>query len=156
MSDPGEILGALASGLAADSAESGRKTLDVLRPRSPELFELSEQTGEDLVATSAGFIDTLLASLRTDAELPWADFEARARAHGRLRAAQGVPLESLIDVLAVYRRATIEMIAQPLEGRPHRDEVLSLAQSRIEDVIERLTSSMARGYLDHLEESHRS
>ena len=156
MSDPGEILGALASGLAADSAESGRKTLDVLRSRSPDLFELSEQTGEDLVATSAGFIDALLASLRPDVKLPWSQFEARAREHGRLRAAQGVPLESLIDVLAVYRRATIELLAQPLEGQPHRDEVLALAQSRIEDVVERLTSSMARGYLDHLEEEHRN
>jgi diguanylate cyclase (GGDEF)-like protein len=156
MSDSSEILGALAIGLAADTAESGRKTLDVLRTRSPELIELSEQTGEDLVATSAGFIDALLASLRTEATLPWSAFEARAREHGRLRAAQGVPLESLIDVLAVYRRATIELLSQPLEGQLHRDEVLGLAQSRIEDVVERLTSSMARGYLDHLEEQHRN
>ena len=155
MSDSSEVLGALASGLAADTAESGRKTLDVLRSRSPELFYLSEQTGEDLVATSAGFIDALLASLRPELELPWAEYDARAREHGRLRAAQGVALESLIDVLAVYRRATVELIAQPLEGQPLRDEVLALAQSRIEDVVERLTSSMARGYLDHLEEEHR-
>jgi diguanylate cyclase (GGDEF)-like protein len=156
VSDPSEVLGALATGLAADSAESGRKTLDVLRSRSPELFELSEQTGEDLVATSAGFIDALLAGLRPEVEMPWAAYEARAREHGRLRAAQGVPLESLIDVLAVYRRATIELLSQPLEGQPNRDEVLALAQSRIEDVVERLTSSMARGYLDHLEEEHRT
>jgi diguanylate cyclase (GGDEF)-like protein len=155
MGDSSDILGALASGLAADTSESGRRTLDVLRSRSPDLFVLSEQTGEDLVATSAGFIDALLASLRADIDLPWSRFEARARDHGRLRAAQGVPLESLIDVLAVYRRATIELLAQPLEGQPHRDEVLTLAQSRIEDVVERLTSSMARGYLDHLEQAHR-
>jgi diguanylate cyclase (GGDEF)-like protein len=156
MSDSSEILGALASGLAANTAESGRKTLDVLRSRSPQLIELSEQTEEDLAATSAGFIDALLASLRADVDLPWSEFEVRAREHGRLRSAQGVPLESLIDVLAVYRRATIELLAQPLEGQPHRDEVLALAQSRVEDVVERLTSSMARGYLDHLEEEHRN
>jgi diguanylate cyclase (GGDEF)-like protein len=155
MTDAEGVLVALASGLAADTAESGRKTLDVLRNRSPELFELTEQTGEDLVATSAGFIDILLASLRVEAELPWPEFERRARDHGRLRAAQGVPLESLIDVLAVYRRTTVELLATPLEGQPHRDEVLAIAQSRIEDVVERLTSSMARGYLDHLDEQHR-
>src|SRR5579859_4260236 len=156
MSDASDLLGALAIGLAADSAESGRKTLEVLRLRSPELFELSEQTGEDLVATSAEYIDTLLSSLRTDIEPPWAQFDARAREHGRLRAAQGVALESLIDVLAVYRRATVELLAAPLEGRPQKDEVLALAQRRIEDVVERLTSSMARGYLDHLEDEHRN
>ena len=33
-----------------------------------------------------------------------------------MKAAQGVPLETLIDVLAVYRRATIELITQPIEG----------------------------------------
>jgi diguanylate cyclase (GGDEF)-like protein len=156
MSDTSDLLGALATGLAADTRESGQKALEVLKSRSPQLFATSEQSGEDLVATSVGFIDVLLSALRTDSELPWSEHDKRAREHGRLRAAQGVPLESLIEVLAVYRRVTLEMIARPLEGRPHRDEVVSLAQSRIEDVVERLTSSMARGYLDHLEESHRN
>ena len=155
MSEGSDVLSALASGLAADSAECGRKALEVLRARSPQLFEMSEQTGEDLVASSASFIDVLLAALRLDEGLPWDEYDQRARESGRLHAAQGVPLESLIDVLAVYRRATIELLAQPLEGQPHRDAVLGLAQSRLESVIERLTSSIARGYLDHLEEEHR-
>ncbi len=71
MSEASDVLGALASGLAADTAESGKKALEVLRARSPEIFELSEQSGEDLVATAASFIDVLLASLRVDEELPW-------------------------------------------------------------------------------------
>ena len=156
MSDAHEILGNVAAALAAETHESGRKTLEVLRIRSPELIELTEQTGEDLVATSASFIEVLLASLRQQAEPPWVEYEQRARDHGRLRAAQGVALEALIDVLAVYRRATVELLSLSLEGQLLRDEVLTLAQSRIEDVIERLTSSMARGYLDHLDEEHRN
>ena len=155
MSDVSDLLGALASGLAADTGERGRKALDVLRARSPELFKVSEDSGEDLVATSVSFIDVLLASLRVDEELPWDEYDQRARGHGRLRAAQGVPLESLIEVLAVYRRATLELVTQPLEGQPHSDEVLALAQSRLESVIDRLTSCIARGYLDHLDEEHR-
>jgi diguanylate cyclase (GGDEF)-like protein len=155
VSDASDILGALANGLAADTAESGKRALEVLRSRSSELFALSEQSGEDLVATSTSFIDVLLASLQVEEELPWAAYDQRAREHGRLRAAQGVPLESLIEVLAVYRRTTLELLAQPLEGRPRADEVLALAQGRLEDVVERLTSSIARGYLDHLDEEHR-
>src|ERR1700704_2225562 len=100
---PSDVLAALASGLAADAIESGKKALEVVRARSPELVMLSEETGEDLVATSAGFIDMLLASLRSDVELPWAEFEQRARSYGRLRAGRGRPLESLIDVLAGHR-----------------------------------------------------
>ena len=155
MSDAGDVLRALASGLAADTAESGKKALEVVRARSPELFVLSEQTGEDLVATSVSFMAVLLASLRVDEELPWGEYDRRAREHGRLRAAQGVPLESLIEVLAVYRRATLELLSQPLEGKPRGDEVLALAQSRLGSVIEHLTSSIARGYIDQLDDEHR-
>jgi diguanylate cyclase (GGDEF)-like protein len=151
-----DVLAALASGLAADATESGRKTLEVVRARSPELVMLSEETGEDLAVTSAGFIEMLLASLRSDVELPWAEFEQRSRSYGRLRAAQGVPLESLIDVLAVYRRATIELISVPLQGSPRRDEIFALAQSRLENVAERLTTSITRGYLDHIDAEHRA
>src|SRR3979411_2680386 len=153
---PGDVLAALASGLAADTTSSGRKTLEVVRARSPELVMLSEETGEDLVATSAGFIEMMLASLRSDVDLPWAQYQERSRAFGRLRAAQGVPLESLIDVLAVYRRATIELISMPLHDSPRRDEIFALAQSRLENVAERLTTSIARGYLDHLDAEHRA
>jgi diguanylate cyclase (GGDEF)-like protein len=142
--------------LAADTIDSGRKTLEVVRARSPELVMLSEETGEDLAVTSAGFIEMLLASLRSDVELPWAEFEQRSRSYGRLRAAQGVPLESLIDVLAVYRRATIELISLPLQGSPRRDEIFALAQSRLENVAERLTTSITRGYLDHIDAEHRA
>src|SRR5881396_1811470 len=151
-----DVLGTLASGLGVDSRESGRKAMEVVRARSPELIKLSEQTGEDLVTTSAGFIEMLLASLRNDIDLPWAEFEQRSRDYGRLRAAQGLPLESLIDVLAVYRRATMELISLPIQGKPHYDEIIALAQSRLEDITERLTTALARGYLDYIDEEHRA
>ena len=151
-----DVLATLASGLGVDSLESGRKALEVVRARSPEMVAIIEQTGEDMVATSAGFIDMLLAALRTDADLPWADFEQRSRDYGKLRAAQGLPLESLIDILAVYRRATIELLSRPIQGKPHYDEIIALAQGRLEDVTERLTTAIARGYLDHIDEEHRA
>ena len=151
-----DVLNTLAIGLGVDSLESGRKALEVVRARAPEMVSLGEQTGEDLVSTSGEFIDMLLASLRSDVEPAWADHEARARDYGRLHAAQGVPLESLIEVLAVYRRATIELMSRPIHGQPRYDEILALAQSRLEDVTERLTTAIAGGYLDHIAEVHRA
>jgi len=152
----GDVLSALAAGLAADANQTGRKTLKVIRARSPELVRLSENTGEDLIATSADFIDILLTSLRTDLEVPWPEYEQRTREFGRLKAAQGVPLETLIDLLAVYRRATIELITQPIEDATRRDEILALAERRLEDVVEQLTTSVVRGYLEYLDEEHRT
>ena len=151
-----DVLGTLAGGLGVDSIESGRRALEVVRAQAPELVMLSEQTGEDLVATSASFIEILLAALRNDVEVVWEEHERRLRAYGRLRAAQGWPLEPLIDGLAVYRRATIELLSQPIEGKAHYDEIIALAQSRLEDVTERLTTAVARGYLDHVDEEHRA
>src|SRR5690242_14845136 len=150
-----DVLGTLAVGLGADSREVGRKALEVVRSRSPELVTLSEQTGEDFVATSAEFIEMMLAALRRDVELPWSDFEQRSSDYGKLRAAQGLPLEALLDLLAVYRRATIELLSRPIQGTPHYDEIIALAQSRLEDVNERLTTAIARGYLEHIAETHR-
>ena len=155
MSNASDTLGALAAGLAADAAEIGRRSVEVLRARSPELSTLSDETGEDMVATSASFIEVLIAALRVESELPWDEYDRRSREFGRVRAAQGIALESLIDVLAVYRRATLELLAQPLTGQPRMDEVMALAQNRLENVIERLVSNIARGFLDHLDEEHR-
>src|SRR6267378_16532 len=130
---PGDVLNALAIGLAADTVESGKKALEVVRARSPELMRMTEQTGEDLLASSTSFIEVLLKSLRSDVELPWSQFEERARDQGRLRAAQGVPLEAVIDVVSIYRRATIELIAQgyldhlDAEHRAREGELYGLA-----------------------------
>src|SRR5213594_250499 len=153
---PGDVLLGLAIGLAADAAETGKKALEVVRMRSPELVRMGEATGEDLIGSSEGFIDVLLTSLRSDVELPWSEYEIRAREHGRLRAAQGIPLETLLDVLAVFRRATVQLVTQPLEGSERRDEIFALAHSRLEDVMERLTTCIVRGYLEHLDTEHRS
>jgi len=150
-----DVLATLASGLGVDSRETGRKALEVVRAHSPELIVVSEQAGEDLVSTSASFIEMLLAALRYDADIPREEFEQRARDYGRLRAAQGLPLEAMIDVVAVYRRATLELLSRPIEGKPHYNEIVSIAQGRLEDVTERLTSAIARGYLDHIDEQHR-
>jgi len=154
--DPGDVLGALASGLAADANESGRKAVEVMRARSPELVRLSEEAGEDLIGMSAGFIEMLLDSMRNDIEPQWGMHEQKARDYGRLQAAQGIPLEALIDLVAVYRRSTVELLLRPLNGTPRYDEIIAVAQSRLEDVAERLTASIARGYLEHFDEEHRT
>jgi diguanylate cyclase (GGDEF)-like protein len=117
---------------------------------------LGDESGEELIATSVSFIEVLLASLCADKDLPWPEYEQKARDHGHLKAAQGIGLDTLLDMLAVYRRAVIELISQPMEGSQRRDEIVAVAQSRLENVVERLTTSIVRGYLEHLDAEHRS
>jgi hypothetical protein len=144
---PSEMLTVLARGLAADPAALGAKAVEVLRGRSPELVRWS---GADPVATSAGFMEILVGSLRSDVDMPWKESVRISRQYGRERASQGVPLETLIGELAVYRRATLELITAPIQDGPGRDEVVAYAQSHLEDVVERLTAAIAIGYLDRV------
>lgn len=150
--DPaGDILSALVDELEVDPAELGQRALKVWRERSPALVMLSENTGENPVATAAGFMQMLLGSLGSDADLDWSDCEQRSREYGRRRARQAVPLQSLIDELAVYRRATMELISTPLQENAGRDEILTLAQSRLQDVTDHVNQSIVAGYLGFIE-----
>ena len=146
----GDVLAAIVDELAMDPADLGVRTLEVLRARSPELVRRGEESGEDPAAIAAVFMEILLASLSSEVTLQWKANESRSREHGRERAAQGVRLESLIDELAVYRRATIELISARIQDSPRRDEVVAYAQDHLEDVVERLTAASACGYLDHI------
>ncbi len=146
-----EVLSALVDELEVDPTELGKRALKVWRARSPVLVMQSEARGENPVATGTEFMEMLLGSLRSDTELNWIDCEQRSREYGRLRARQAVPLESVIDELAVYRRTTMELISAPLQESSRRDAIVALAQSRLEDVIDHLNQSIAAGYLDCVE-----
>jgi hypothetical protein len=145
------MLSALVDELGVDPADLGERTLKVWRARSPVLVTQSEQRGENPAATASQFMGMLLGSLRSDIELNWSDCEQSSREYGRLRARQAVPLESLIDELAVYRRATLELISTPLLESSRRDGIVSLAQSRLQDVTDHLNQAIAAGYLASVE-----
>lgn len=154
--DPGDLLTAIATDLAADTWSNSKKALAVVRARSPELAHSSVRTGEDLVVTSGRFIDVMLASLQSELDLPWSRYEQGARDYGRSGAEQCIPLETLIDGLAILRRSAVELISQPLETSTRRAEVLALAQGRLGNVCDRLTACIARGYLDQMDADYRA
>jgi hypothetical protein len=143
----GEMLSSLVDELGIDPNELGERTVKVWRARSPRLVRQGEERGENPVATATRFVEMLLGSLRSDTEPNWDDCERSSREYGRMRARQAVPLESLIDELAVYRRATMELISTPLVESSRRDEIVALAQSRLEDVTDHLNQAVAAGYL---------
>jgi len=150
--DPaGEMLSALVDELEVDPADLGMRPLRVWRARSPRLVAQIEDRGEDPVATATRFMEMLLGCLRSDSQLNWSECERSSREYGRLRARQVVPLESLIGELAVYRRATMELISNPLLESSRRDEIVALAQSRLEDFTDHINQAIAMGYVATVE-----
>src|SRR5260370_13320645 len=111
---------------------------------------------DDLVRTSVGFLETLFRSLRADSGVRWQQYCTLAREASRRYAEKGIPLESVMEGLAVFRRSVMAGVTEELTGLEYSDEVLLLAQSRLGDVVERLNSSFIRGYLDYTEARHRA
>src|SRR2546423_13760877 len=96
------------------------------------------------------------AALRPESRLPWPAYCTQAREYARRYAEKGVPLESLMEGLAVFRRTVVARLTDELGENPYSDEVLLLAQSRLGDAVEHPNSSFIRGYLGYPGGKHRA
>jgi diguanylate cyclase (GGDEF)-like protein len=151
------LLGELADRLASDSTDSGVVAAESVRAIEPDILQAHEDGSVDeLVKSSVSFLGVLFRSLSPDAKVPWTEYYTLAREASRRYAEKGIPLESLTEGLAVFRRSVIARITEELGPSEYADEVLLLAQSRLGDVIEHLNSSFIRGYLDYTETRHRA
>jgi len=152
-----DLLTELADRLSADTRDTGEVVVESVRTLEPELLNLQRDGSiDDLVRTSVSFLEILFRSLRADSGVPWQRYYTLAREASRRYAEKGIPLESVMEGLAVFRRSVIARVTEELAGSERADEVLLLAQSRLGDVVEHLNSSFIRGYLDYTEARHRA
>jgi hypothetical protein len=152
-----DLLSELADRLSANATESGLVAAESVRAIEPDLLQSHKDgTVDELVKTSVAFLEILFRSLRPDSRVPWHEYYTVAREASKRYAEKGVPLESLMEGLAVFRRSVIARVTDEVGGSEYADEVLLLAQSRLGDVIEHLNSSFIRGYLDYTETRHRA
>jgi diguanylate cyclase (GGDEF)-like protein len=151
-----DLLSELSDRLTADVGEAGRAA-DSIRAAIPGFTQATpDSLAEMPIRNSAEFLLVLYRSLRIDAEVPWAEYYLLAREASRRYAEKGVPLESLMEAMAIFRRAVIARVTAEVAGNPYSDEVVLLAQSRLGDVLEHLNSSFIRGYLDFTEARHQA
>ncbi len=152
-----DLLGELADRLSENATESGMVAAEAVTAIEPELLRsYKDGSLDELVKMSTNFLRALFLALRHDSNQPWPEYYTQAREYARRYAEKGVPLESLMEGLAVFRRSVVSRLTEELEESPYSDEVLLLAQSRLGDVIEHLNSSFIRGYLDYTETKHKA
>src|SRR5467141_1475992 len=152
-----ELLAEVADRLSADTTDSGMVAAEAITAIEPELLQsYKDGSPDELVTMSTAFLRALFRSLRPDSKLPWNEYYTLARESSRRYAEKGVPLESLMEGLAIFRRTVVARVTDELGESPYADEVLLLAQSRLGDVIEHLNSMFIRGYLDWTESTHRA
>jgi diguanylate cyclase (GGDEF)-like protein len=152
-----DLLSELADRLSADVGESGLVAAESVRSLAPEILKVQKDGSVDeLVRTSVKFLELLFRTLHADSDIPWLEYYGMAREASRRYAEKGIPLESLTEGLAVFRRAVVARVTEEVAGRAYSDEVIGLAQGRLGDVIEHVNSSFIRGYLDYTEARHRA
>jgi diguanylate cyclase (GGDEF)-like protein len=151
----GDLLNELADRLPADAGESGLVAAESVRSLAPEILK-SQKGGsvDELVKTSVKFLELLFRSLHNDPGIPWIEYYGVAREASRRYAEKGIPLEALMEGLAIFRRTVMARVSDEVAGSELSDEVIRLAQGRVDAVIEHLNSSFIRGYLDYSEARH--
>ena len=152
-----DLLSELSDRLTANLLEAG-VAAESIRAAMPELSQASSESITETmpIHNSAEFLQVLYRSLRIDSNVPWAEYYVLAREASHRYAEKGVPLQSLMDAMAIFRRAVIARVTAEVAGSPYADEVVLLAQGRLGDVLEQLNSNFIRGYLDYTEARHQA
>src|SRR5260370_21018950 len=143
------LLSELADRLSADSGGSGQVVVESVRKLEPDLLRIQQEgtSIDELVGNSVGFLEILFRSLRADSRVPWQQYYTTARETSRRFAEKGIPLESVLEGVAVFRRTVLARVTEEMMGNDHAEELLRLAPIRLGDVVEHLNSSFIRGYL---------
>src|SRR5437879_9694495 len=143
-----DLLAEVADRLSTDATQSAIVVSEAKRAIEPELLKgYKNGTIDELVNMSISFLRALFRSLRPDSKLPWPEYYTQAREYARRYAEKGVPLESLMEGLAIFRRTVMARVTDEMGESPYADEVLLLAPSRLGDVAEPLTPMLIRGCL---------
>ena len=101
-----DLLSELADRLSAHVTESGIVAAEAVRAIEPDVLKSHKDGSDDeLVKTSVAFLRVLFRSLKPDAKLPLNEYYTVARQEARRYAEKGVPLDSLIEGLNVFRRS---------------------------------------------------
>src|SRR2546423_4621263 len=134
-----DLLSELSVRLTADLQEAGATASEAIRTSMPELvLTVPESFSEMPIRSSSQFLEALYRTLRIDSSVPWAEYYVLAREASHRYAEKAVPLESLMEAMAIFRRAVISRITADMAATPYADTVGVLAQSRPRDEPEDL------------------
>src|SRR2546430_16680994 len=114
-----DLLAEVGDRLSADATQSALVVAEAVTAIEPELLKSYKDGSQDeLVKMSTAFLQALFRSLRPDSKLPWPEYYTQAREYARRYAKKGVPLESLMEGLAVFRGPVVARLPDGLGGNP--------------------------------------
>src|SRR3982074_452791 len=101
-----DLLSELSDRLVSNVSHSGLVAAESVRAIEPEILKTyRDGSVDELVYASVKFLEVLFRSLRSDAKVPWHEYYTSAREFSQRSADAGVPVEDLMEGLAVVTRA---------------------------------------------------
>jgi len=150
---PGTPLEEIARALLGDLDRLTAAMVEGYRQRIPEYTQFLEGHQEDVFAVSRGAVGLFLQLVvesrdASDQEL------AMIRGSGRARAAQGLPLESMLLAYSIGREIAWDHIMAAAEEAGVADEEMEKAAEQMTRFMEKLALMVTRGFLDHLRQAY--
>src|SRR5438094_4166483 len=131
-----DLLGALSDRLTGDMGDTGASTADVVREAVPELVMAQPEGFTEMpIRSSAQFLEALFRSLRIDSTVPWPEYFVLAREASRRYAEKGIPLESLMQAMAIFRRPRTARNAARISHNPQPLQVVAPARNLLGGLI---------------------
>src|SRR5215469_11354479 len=119
-----DLLAEVADRLSSDESVCGLLAAETMKAVEPEILNgLKDGSQDEMTRQAVAFVQVLFRTLRVAAKVPWDDYYKRAREFARVYAERGVPLESLIEGLAVFRRIVVARVMEGMDESPFADEV---------------------------------
>ena len=139
----------IATVLLGDLDRMTDEMVECYRRRIPDYLPFLEHHHEDVHAVSRNALGLFL-KLVVESREPSERELAVIRAAGQARAAQGVPLESMLQAYSIGREVAWEKITAAAAQRGVSEQEMDAATERMTRFMEKLALMVTQGYLEHM------
>jgi diguanylate cyclase (GGDEF)-like protein len=150
---PGTPIRDIAAGMLADLDRMTAAMVDGYRERIPEYPGFLERHQEDVFAVSRAALNVFL-NLLIEMREPTERELATIRRSGKTRAAQGLPLESMLQAYSIGREIAWDSLTAAAETAGVGQEAVDAAADQMTRFMEKLALMVTQGYLDHLKQAY--
>src|SRR5437764_8277182 len=150
---PGTPIREVATALLENLDPMTAAMVEGYRRRIPEYPRFLKRHQEDVASVSRGALGVFL-KLVVEGRDPTETELARIRAAGRARAAQGLPLESMLQAYSIGREIAWEHVAEAADKAGVDEEELAATTVVMTHFMEKLALMVTQGYLDHMKQAY--
>lgn len=144
----------IAAAISVDSGGLVDECVQGVHEVTPEYLTTLESAGENVATVCSYLAGMFLSAIQTEGDLLLYEFWDAMRSMGRRRCAQGLSLDTLLEVAAIHRQCVMRAVERAVAEESGPEQIVLVAQRRADAAMEKHTLSLTRGYLDGMQERY--